>query len=57
MNLDALFFTETFIEFSSIVRDLGYYQQLSNISNTMLNSLVQCNCLQFTLWINSKQLD
>ena len=56
MTLDALFFIETFTEFSPIVRDFRYYQQLSSISNTMFNSLIHVNCLQLIHWINSKQI-
>ena len=56
MTLDALFFIETFTEFSPIIRDFRYYQQLSSISNTMFNSLIHVNCLQLIHWINSKQI-
>lgn len=37
MNLDVLFFIETFIEFPPVV---GYYQQISIISNSILNIFV-----------------
>lgn len=40
MNLDALFFIETFTESFPVVRDLHYYQQFFTIGNTVLNSLV-----------------
>lgn len=57
MNVGTLFFIEALLEFSPVVRDLGYYPQISTISSTAVNSLIHVTVPAIHFLDKFQQLD